>query len=89
VAASAGLSAGGQQLVVGALGESVRAPRDQHVTGGAQLRVGIDTALRAAEPLAVEEVRAGELGTQLRPTQAIDRFGIRALGGLAFAEQRP
>src|SRR3954454_15352811 len=56
VDALAHLRAGGQQLVAGAMGESIRAHRDQHVVRGAQLYAGIDAALLAAEPLAVEEV---------------------------------
>jgi hypothetical protein len=57
--------------------------------GGVQVRSGIDTALPAAEPLAIDKVRARDLGTQRRTTQAIDRFRIRALGGLTLTEESP
>src|SRR3954470_9835271 len=76
------------ELAAGALGERLRADRVEHLVGGAQLRARIRTPALPAQPLAVEEVRAGELGPQPRTTQSIDRFGVGVFGGLAFADQR-
>ena len=58
------------------------------LVGGAQLLARVDAAALAAQPLAVEQVGAGELGAQPRAAQALDRLAIQALGGLAFAQQR-
>ena len=49
----------------------------------------VDAAVLAAQPLAVEQVRAGELGTQPGPAEPLDRLAVQALGGLAVAQQRP
>ena len=62
--ALAGGLAGGQQLAPGALGERLHADRVEHVVGGAQLLARVDASALAAQPLAVEQVRAGELRTQ-------------------------
>ena len=44
----------------------------------AQLLARVDAAVLAAQPLAVEQVRAGELRAQRRATQALDRFAVAA-----------
>ena len=72
----------------GALGERLHADRGEQVVGGAQLRARVDAAILAAQPLAVEQVRAGELGTQPRAAEPLDRLAIEPLGGLALAQQR-
>ena len=51
------------------------------VVRGAQLRARVDAAILAAQPLAVEQVGAGELGTQPGAAQPLDRLAVEALGG--------
>ena len=41
----------------------------------------------AAQPLAVEQVRAGQLGADAGPAQPLDRLAVAPLGRLALAEQ--
>ena len=64
------LLAGCEQLAAGALGERLHADRDEHVVGGPQLLACVDASALAAQPLAVEQMRAGELGTELRMARA-------------------
>ena len=54
-----------------------------------QLGARVDAAVLAAQPLAVEEVRARELGPHARAPEALDRLAERALGVIALAQQRP
>ena len=74
VAALAHLLARGQQLVPGALGEAVRAHRQQRLARDAQLLARVDPPALAAQPLAVEQARAGELerATRVRASRSID-----------------
>jgi hypothetical protein len=74
-------------LALGPLSEGPHAHRVQHVVGYPQLLAGLGAAPLAAQPLAVEQVRAGELGAQAGPAQAVDRLAVPALGGLAVAEE--
>ena len=46
-------------------------------------------AALAAQPFAVEQVRAGELHADAGAAEPVDRLAVEALGGLALAEQRP
>src|SRR5580700_4173977 len=59
--ALAGGLAGGRQLAAGPLSERRDAHRIQHAVRGAQLLARVNTAALAAQPLAVEQVSAGEL----------------------------
>ena len=77
-----------QQLAPGALGERLHADRGELVVGGAELRARVDPPVLAAQPLAVEQVRAGELRAQPRAAQPLDRLAVQALGALALAQQR-
>ena len=54
--------AGGQQLAAGALGERLHADGVESVVRGAQLFARVDAPALAAQPLAVEQLRPGELG---------------------------
>ena len=63
-----------------------RSPRT--VVRGAQLLARVDAAVLAAQPLAVEQMRAGELGPQPGAAQPLDRFAIEVVCGLALAQQR-
>ena len=48
--------------------------------GGAQLRARVGPAGLAAQPLPVQQVRPGQLGTKGRAAQSFDRLTIRGLG---------
>ena len=76
--ALAGGLAGGQQLAPGALGERLDAHRVQHVVGGAQLLARVDAAALAAQPLAVEQMAAGELDADAGTAEARDRLAVEA-----------
>jgi NADP-dependent 3-hydroxy acid dehydrogenase YdfG len=80
--------AGGEQLPARALREPVRPDRPQHSVGAAELPAGVDPAVLAAEPLAVEQVRAGQIDAGARPPQVPDGPLVQVLGGLAVAQQR-
>jgi len=56
--------------------------------GGPQLLACIGTSVLKAQPLAVEQVRAGQFGPQRRTSEPVDRLAVEALGGLALAQQR-
>ena len=44
---------------------------------------GVEAAALAATPLAVEQMRAGELHADAGAAQAVDRFAVEAVGGIA------
>jgi hypothetical protein len=77
--------AGGGQLAAGPVGERFDAHRGQHGVGGAQLLAGVGAAALPAQPFAVEEVGAGQLGAGL--VQVRDRVAVELFGGAALAEQ--
>ena len=52
-----------------------------------ELLARVDAAMLTPQPLAVEQMRARELGPQQGAAQPLDRFLIQALGGLARAHQ--
>jgi NADP-dependent 3-hydroxy acid dehydrogenase YdfG len=80
--------AGGEQLAAGALGEPVRPDRRQHSVRQVQLLPGIHPAVLAAEPLTVEQVRAGQIDARPRPAQMTDGRLVQALRGRPVAQQR-
>jgi hypothetical protein len=55
---------------------------------GAQLRPRLGPAALAAQPLAVQQVRAGEFGPKAGAAEPVGRLAVPALGVLAVAEQR-
>jgi hypothetical protein len=71
-----------------AFGESRRPHRVQHLVGGAQLLARVTAAALAAQPLSVEEVRAGKLRADPGTAQPVDRLEIQPLGAELVAEQR-
>src|SRR5215217_407731 len=77
------------QFTAGAFGEGLHAHRGELVVGGAELGARVDPAILAAKPLAVEQMRTGQLRPQPRAAQPSDRFAVAALGGLGFVEERP
>jgi len=54
--------------------------------GGTQLLPGVSAAALAAQPFAVQQVGAGQLGTGTGPAEAGYRLTVEALGLLAFAQ---
>ena len=68
--------AGGQQLAAGALGERLHAHLGEHLVRGAQLLAGVDAAVLAAQPLAVEQVRAGERHADAGAAEPLDRLAV-------------
>jgi hypothetical protein len=72
-----------------ALGERLHADRVQHVVGRAQLPARVDAPALAAQPLPVQQVRAGQLRTQPGPAQPVDRLAVELVGGRPAAQQRP
>src|SRR3954468_4012239 len=54
-----------------------------------ELDTRIDPAILAAQPLPVEQMSPGELGTPPGPSQFLDRLAMQALGTLTLAQQCP
>ena len=77
----------GEQLAPGSFGECPGAHRLQHLVGGAQLLARIGPPVLTAQPLAVDQVRAGQLGADAGPAKVLDRRAVVPLGRLALAEQ--
>jgi hypothetical protein len=82
----AGRLSGGQQLPAGPLGKGLHTDRVEHAERGAQLRPGVGAAALAAQPLAIQQVRTGELGTAAGAAQPVDRLAVPVLGLRAFAD---
>jgi hypothetical protein len=55
---------------------------------GAQLCPRVGPPTLAAQPLAVQQVRTGQLGPEAGAAEPADRVAVPALGVLAVAEQR-
>jgi hypothetical protein len=55
--------------------------------GGAQLLAGVGAAPLAAQPFAVEEMDAGQVGADAGLAQVRDRVAVEPVGGAALAEQ--
>ena len=74
--ALAGRLAGGQQLARGALGERLGAHRGEQLVRGAQLLARVEAAALAAQPFAVEQVRASELQRDAGAAEPLDRLAV-------------
>src|SRR4051794_26897255 len=83
------LLAGGLKLLARALGERLHADRGQHLVGSAQLVARVDPAVLAAQPLPVEQMSAGELGTKRGPCESLDGLAMQALGAFTLAQECP
>ena len=86
--ALAGGFAGGQQLAAGPFGECLHLHRVQHAVGGTQLVPSLRAAALAAQPLAVQQVGAGELGAKLGTAQSVNRLLVQAIGRVVLGHQR-
>jgi hypothetical protein len=82
---AAGRLAGGRQLAPGPFGERRSPHCGQHAVRGLQLSAGVHPPVLAAQPFAVQQVGAGELGAELGTAEPVDRLAVPALGGLAVA----
>src|SRR5262249_29153902 len=87
-AAGARLLAGRDQLDAGALGERLHADRAEQVVRRVECDPSIVEATLLTQPLAVEQLRAGELGAETRAREAIDSLLIVGLGDVALTEER-
>ena len=87
--AFADLLAGGEQLPARPLGEPLGTHRRERVERRAQLLAAIDTTPFATQPLPVQQLGPGELGSQRGAAEPVDRFGVALLGGLSLGQQRP
>ena len=80
--------AGRQELTAGAFGECLHPERRELLVGGAELGARVDAPALAAQPLAVEKLRAREVRPQPGATQPFDRLSIQRLGGTPAGQLR-
>ena len=71
---------GGDQFTAGSFGECVRAHVGEHVVGRGQLAAGIETAVLPPQPLAVQQVGAGELDAHASQAEPLDGLDVELLG---------
>ena len=70
-----------QQLLARAFGECLHADRCELVVGGAELGARVGPAMLAAQPFAVEQMRARQVHAHLASSEAVERLAIVPLGG--------
>ena len=80
--------AGRQQLAAGALGERLGPHPAERLVRGAELVARIHAAVLAAQPLAVAELRAGEVDCAAGAAEPLDGLLVQGLGGAAVAQLR-
>jgi len=57
--------------------------------GRMQLFTGVGAPALTAQPLAIEQMRAGELRAERGTAEASNRLAIELVGGRTVADQRP
>jgi len=77
-----------QQLLARAVGESVHAHGCELVVGGAELGARVGPAMLAAQPFAVEQMRARQVHAHLASFEAVERLAIVPLSGHIWAQER-
>jgi hypothetical protein len=82
------LLTGGHQFASGALGKRIHAHAGEHLERPQQLAAGVHAAAPPAQPLAVHQVRAGQLRADAGPAKPLDRLMVAGLGLVISAEQR-
>ena len=87
-AARAGGFPGGEQLPAGPFCESFHPDLVQHLVSDVQLLTRVTAAALAAQPLAVEQVAAGQFRAEPGTAKPVDRFPVQAIGLLALGHQR-
>ena len=80
---------GGDQLAAGALGKPLHADGAEHLVSRTKLVACVGPTSLAPQPLPVEQMRAGELGTEPGRPEPLDRLAIETIGVLAVTQQRP
>src|SRR5581483_10631176 len=80
--------AGGHELTACTGGECLHPDRAEQVVRGPELLARLDASALAAQPLAEEQVRAGELGPERSSAEPADRLGVEQLGRVAVTCQR-
>ena len=83
--AFAGGLTGGSELTSGALGECLQSHRAEHLLRGAQLLARLQPSL-AVQPLAIKQMRAGQLAPEAGVAEPLDRLQIQVFGAFAVAE---
>src|SRR5829696_5832260 len=56
--------------------------------GGSKVFARLESSAGAAQPFAVEQMRAGELHPHPRAAEMVDRFAIEGLGVIALTQER-
>src|SRR5262249_34496503 len=79
---------GRQQLAAGALGERFGPDATERLVSDAQVLTPVVAPVHPTQPLAVEEVRTGEMDDDPAALEALDCFAVERLGGVAVAQQR-
>src|SRR6516165_10526003 len=87
-AALAHLLARCHQLPAGALGEGLHPDPGEQVVGRTQLLARVDAAALAAQPLPVEQMRAGKLRADFGAAEPLDRTAIQEIRVVAAGQQR-
>src|SRR5215472_16082623 len=77
------------QLPAGALGERLHPDPGEHVVGRTQLIARVDAAALAAQPLPVEQMRAGKFRADFGAAEPLDRTVIQEIRAVAAGQQRP
>src|SRR5580692_482462 len=75
-----GAFASGTQFAAGLLGEYARAHGAEHVVGSPELDAGVAPSSATAQPLAVQQVRAGQVDGRATALKLADRLQVRGLG---------
>src|SRR5262249_46581891 len=83
-----GSLAGSAQFTARLFGEADGARGVEHVLGDAKLASRVAPSFGAAQPLAVEQVRAGQVDGRAAAPELADRFNVGCLGVAALIEQR-
>ena len=72
----------------GTLGERLGAHGVEHLERRSQLLAGIDPAVLPTQPLAIQQVGAGEMDGHTAALEPFDRLAVEGVGGLAVTQQR-
>jgi hypothetical protein len=89
IAALARLFAGCLELSPRAFGEGLGAHGGERVQRGPKLVAGIDPPLLPAQPFAVDQAGAGQVGRHPGLAQQLDRLAVLLFGGTSPGYQRP
>src|SRR5215469_12254784 len=77
----------GEQFASSTLRERLRPHLSQHLVGDAQLNSGVDAAVLAAQPLAVDQTGPGELHPDVRIAKQLDGLTIQSVRERPVAHQ--